>query len=142
MIQKVNEGDADLFAVTMLGEFPYIKPNIEDIRVRYRKENCFVFKLVEEGETIGFLDLELEQDGKGFLAALIVLKKHRGKGHGKKLLDYALDFFKGKASEVYLIVSSKNIAAIKLYSSKGFKKKRVLEKKYLNAPIYEYSLSL
>lgn len=58
----------------------------------------------------------------GFIADVCIDSDHRGKGYGKKMLKYAIDFLKEKgASVIYLTVDDDNEVAKSLYKSLGFK---------------------
>ncbi len=57
---------------------------------------------------------------------------YRGKGYGKEYLKKRLKEFSKKYKKIFLEVRKSNVSAIKLYESLGFKRKKILEKYYLN----------
>lgn len=82
------------------------------------------FILVEEdGKYIGQLELtvrEYEGNNIGYVNLYYLIPEMRGKGRGKELHSYALQFFgDSKISEYHLRVSPSNAAAIKFYRKMG-----------------------
>jgi len=52
----------------------------------------------------------------------IAIRKDRwGKGYGKRLMTFLIDYLRGKAERFLLDVRRSNIRAIRLYQSLGFK---------------------
>ncbi len=79
------------------------------------------FILSEEGEQIcGYIIFILQQH-TGWIVSLAVLPKFRRKGHGRLLLQYALDDLKKKTDLVELQVRGTDRAAIEFYGRHGFR---------------------
>lgn len=55
-----------------------------------------MFALCENGVCIGFVALEKANDGIYYMEKLAVLPEYRHKGYGKRMMDYAAGFVKGK----------------------------------------------
>lgn len=74
----------------------------------------------EEGETVGYA-LGTEVCGEAELYRIAVLKSHRKKGIGERLLhDFTEKCLERSAEKIFLEVRSKNIPAISLYKKAGF----------------------
>jgi ribosomal-protein-alanine N-acetyltransferase len=70
---------------------------------------------------------------EGEIYRIAVDEKYRGRGIGYRLLSYALKSERGRGLEtVFLEVRSKNVAAIALYTSYGFRKMGVRRAYYKN----------
>ena len=89
--------------------FVYVKND------EYIAEVSFVFNKNDEDYTIPGKRL--------YLSRIIVKKDMRGKGYGKKLMNYAIDYAKkNNYEELYLGVNLDNYVALKLYVELGFTK--------------------
>ncbi len=78
------------------------------------------FVLEEEGEIIGYAVVWQMYDEATIMS--IAIKKDRwGRGYGKRLMEFIIEYFKGKVSRILLDVRRSNIRAIRLYQSLGFK---------------------
>ena len=122
----------NLYSITAMTKafFPYTRFTFETILQRMESKNISYFAAVKEGHTVGFVDIEVQDDGNAKILGLAVLKELQGKGIGKKLLQKALDFARGKnCPNVFLFVADDNSVAQKLYGEFGFQKHGVLEKK-------------
>ncbi len=111
-------------------EFPYKQFETEKFHERVLQPSVFVFKAMESKGLSGFIDLEFLDEETGRITALSVLEKFRGKKIGKKLVDFAIDFFKKQAcKKIVLLVAKENKTAKKIYEQSGFKKIKELKKK-------------
>ncbi|MFH1056781.1 MAG: GNAT family N-acetyltransferase [Candidatus Micrarchaeota archaeon] len=120
-----------LYSITAMTKhfFPYTGFTFKTIEERLKSKNVFYFVALLEGHTVGFADVDVQDDGNAKLLGLAVLKELQGKGIGKKLLEKALAFAKEKrCPSVFLFVAEDNEIAKKLYAEFGFVKKGVLEK--------------
>ena len=104
-----------------------------------RKETDKVF--VAEDKSHAFLGYLWVGEGSnmmtglkhGYIYDIFVKEEYRGKGIGKKLLEKAESYCRGKRySRVLLMVSVNNVGAIKLYSETGFKAEQTYMGKVLN----------
>lgn len=78
------------------------------------------FVLEEDSEIIGYAVVWQIYDEATIMS--IAIKKDRwGKGYGKRLMEFLIEYFKGKVSRLVLDVRRSNIRAIRLYQSIGFK---------------------
>ncbi|GAJ26750.1 acetyltransferase, GNAT family [Liquorilactobacillus sucicola DSM 21376 = JCM 15457] len=99
------------------------------------------FKLLDRLRIYAFLTLLSYRPKKGetYIDFLAVAASFRGKGVGKKLLNY-LQIHSSK--KVSLHVASSNKAAFSLYNSQGFKmkthKKSMLSKRILKIPLWYF----
>lgn len=113
---KVSFGDATDFDET--DYLQWLKENITDY------PDGFVV-VEEDGELIGQLELSIRgYEGKniGYVNLYYLIPASRGKGRGKDLHAYAVEFFKNRqVQEYHLRVSSTNISAIKFYQKIGMK---------------------
>lgn len=75
-----------------------------------------------KNKLVGYLRM-LVLDDYGHLGQIAVEKTERGKGYGKELMEYALEYFEKKSlAKIGLYVETKNLVAINLYEKYGFKK--------------------
>ena len=105
---------------------PYVDYFIENKTTRsnphqYGKNKMKVYFV--DGKPAGFTSFFKKNSCVGKFLFLAVLEEFRGKGVGRKLLNYATDeLFKDGCFKVELIVRNENESAIKLYESEGFEK--------------------
>ena len=85
-----------------------------------KTDNEDYFIVIDKGESIGFLNTIIE-DNKGFFDIGLV-KEHRRKGYGKKLLETAIQYLnEKKVEEICLTVIEKNSIAYEMYKKRGFR---------------------
>lgn len=81
------------------------------------------------GHPVGTMQLNEEtENGKPvlFINALSILPEHKGKGLGKNMLRYALQYGKEKGyGKAILSVNAENEQAVSLYINEGFKKSKL-----------------
>ncbi len=119
-IRKAKKDDFEKLIKLMDGFWSNVKKNKSEYKKAYLKEltekNVDRFLLFENNELIGCLSLVKYwiAHTKGYqviLEEIIVDKKCRGKGYGKILIDYAIDYSKKlKAKELWLETSKENKA--------------------------------
>jgi len=86
----------------------------------FNLDYSYRFVLEEEGEIIGYAVVWQIYDEATIMS--IAIKKDRwGKGYGKRLMEFLIEYFKGMVSRLVLDVRRSNIRAIRLYQSLGFK---------------------
>ncbi len=111
-------------------EFPYKEIGIERFHERALQPSVFIFKILEGKKLAGFIDLEFLDEQTGRITAMSVLAQYRGKKIGKKLVEFAIDFFKKQAcGKIVLLVKQSNETAKKIYSLAGFRKTKTLANK-------------
>ena len=111
----------------MKGFWSNVSKNKEEYKKAYLKEvddkDTTRFLLFNNKELVGCLSVVKYwiAHTRGYqiiLEEIVVSKKHRGKGYGKFLLDYAIDYAKkNKAKELWLETGGENKAQ-KLYERK------------------------
>lgn len=91
----------------------------------------------EENYPIGYG--HLDKDGDDLWLGICILSEYQGKGLGKKIMNYLIDFAQQKnVSQIKLTVDNDNILAIKLYEKLGF----IQIKKDLDKKNYLYILNI
>ncbi|MDQ7798162.1 MAG: GNAT family N-acetyltransferase [Candidatus Edwardsbacteria bacterium] len=88
------------------------------------------FVAVESDAIIGYISVYIKEQADfwkiknvGDISGLMVQKEHRGKGIGKKLLQRAVGYFKGKGIKQYaLFTSVNNKNGIEFYEKCGLEK--------------------
>ncbi|MDD5163313.1 MAG: GNAT family N-acetyltransferase [Candidatus ainarchaeum sp.] len=124
-------------------EFAYAKMTPEKTLRRLRRKNFRIFKAVEAGKIIGFLELEKLDYNLARINGLSVSPEHRKKGFGKQLAKFAVNYLEKKnIRRIIILVKQSNSEAKKLYAETGFKFMRLLENKIENETIEELELNL
>lgn len=96
----------------------YSKSIIEEAIIN---EHYLNLVMMSGDEYIGYVSMDYLLDESNLLK-IVVAEKHRRKGYGKILLQYAIDILKGKEiKNIFLEVRVTNIPAKKLYESLNFK---------------------
>jgi len=80
-----------------------------------------IYVLENENDIMGFAILQICGTFKGYIQTLCVDEIHRGKGLGKKLLQFCEDRILKISPNIFICVSSFNKRAFKLYTEFGFK---------------------
>lgn len=130
-VEIVPTKEQHLYSITAMTRhfFPYTGFTFEAIRERLKSNKVFYFTALSGGHTVGFADVEIQDDGNAKLLGLAVLKELQGQGIGRKLLEKAIDFACGrKCPNLFLFVAEDNAIALKLYGEFGFASRGVLEK--------------
>lgn len=94
------------------------KDIIEDIG-----KSRIVFSIIEDDKLVAYSVLRTYKNAKTATAEIIAVEeKHRGKGYGKAILNYSIEFafHNYNIEEIELIVDGDNETAISLYLSLGF----------------------
>ena len=140
---KAVEKDAKEILPMILKEFSYVKISEEKLRLKMQGRNYRVFKAVESKKIIGFLELEKLNGISARINGLSINPEYRGKGFGKQLLEFAVEYLKKKnISQIILLVKQSNLEAKKLYEEAGFQFMELLENKIDNETIEELELNL
>jgi ribosomal protein S18 acetylase RimI-like enzyme len=115
----------ELYTITVLTRkfFPYTGFNMDMISKRLKNKSIHYFVALFQGYTAGFIDFKENKESIKIMGLAVIPEMQR-KGIGKKLIETAIDYAKGRKKEViYLLVASENPAALNLYEKFGFKKK-------------------
>ena len=98
----------------------------EDYRVSLQKPGAYAYFCVEcAGEMVGRLVVchsrDLDKPTSGEVAAIYLLEAFWGKGHGRALMDFAVDVLRERGyTEAYLWVLEENSRARRFYERYGF----------------------
>jgi len=112
-IRPAEEDDLDFIATLGGKAFPYIKQPRTFFLDRIRRGGVYV---IEGEEPLGFVDVE---DCK--VMGIAVEEGHRGRGLGKKLLDFAITILSLQGCpKITLLTLASNEVALKLYEGAGF----------------------
>jgi ribosomal protein S18 acetylase RimI-like enzyme len=142
-IIPAEQNDAKEIVSMILEEFPYAKISAKKLENKMKRKAIRVFKAVEGEKIIGFLELEKLDSITARINGISVKPELRGKGIGKKILEYGIDFLKSKKiKRILLMVKQSNTEAKKLYAEIGFKFMGLLENKIDNDTIEELELNL
>ncbi len=144
-LEIVSAGEKHLYSITAMTRhfFPYTGFTFETIRERLKSKRVFYFAALSAGHTVGFSDIEIQDDGNAKLLGLAVLKELQGRGIGKKLLSHSIGFAREKkCPSIFLFVAEDNAIAKKLYEENGFTKKGVLAEKLNDKTVLVYELKL
>lgn len=69
----------------------------------------------------GYLSCQKQADGTGSIGLFAVAEEQRGRGHGSRLLDAALDWFEEQgAHQLNVVTQGRNAAAQRIYQTRGF----------------------
>ena len=80
-----------------------------------------IYVIEKEKEIIGFVILQIGGTFKGYIQTVCIGESFRGKGLGKRLLQFCENRILKFSPNVFICVSSFNKGAIKLYYKFGFK---------------------
>lgn len=80
-----------------------------------------IYIILLENEIAGFVILQMEGTFKGYIQTICIDEDYRGKGFGKKLLEFCEERILKVSPNIFICVSSFNKGAIKLYYDFGFK---------------------
>ena len=109
--------------------FPYAGVTSEHVNARLQSKEIEYYVALDNGSVVGFVDFEVKEN-KAKVMGLAVLEEHRCKGIGRTLLERALFEVKARGvQECVVLVAEDNAIAISLYSSFGFAKSGVLNRK-------------
>ncbi|WP_233499180.1 GNAT family N-acetyltransferase [Bacillus weihaiensis] len=88
--------------------------------------NGFVFLVNEKNHILGQIEVSIrsyENRKIGYVHLYYLVKEYRGRGFGKRLHDYSLQFFKeNQVSNYHLRVSPTNVRALFFYEKMGLVK--------------------
>jgi ribosomal protein S18 acetylase RimI-like enzyme len=86
-----------------------------------------VLVAVRDGQVVGYVAAEQQEDGEGYVDYLGVDEAIRGRGLGTALVDLACAQLRARgSSSVHLTVRTSNVAARRVYAACGFTEERIL----------------
>lgn len=109
-------------SVNFKGDYPTrpYEKTLELFEQALSKQTSKIAVIEENGNIAGFCKIDISGEN-GKLDYLVMLEEHRGKGYGKKLMDWAINTFQElnvKCIEVKVVDGNE---AIHLYEEYGFK---------------------
>jgi len=103
---------------------PFTEANFKSI---LNAENSYMFFLLEGDVITGMASVGIYRSPSGvkaWIEDVVVDEAYRGKGLGRLLIQYVINFAKSKGADLLMLTSSpKRITANNLYQSIGFKRK-------------------
>jgi len=142
-IKQIEEKDFQEILSLIRKEFPYVAISVEKIKERLESKRIFVFKAVESGELLGFVEAEILEEDIARINGLTVKPEHRKKGAATALLEKMLEFLEEKGiKRVMLLVKQSNDEAKKLYSQKGFRFMGLYQREIDRAMVEEMELDI
>jgi ribosomal protein S18 acetylase RimI-like enzyme len=81
-----------------------------------------IFVVEVQGQLVGFIIIQTTGTFRGYIQTLCVAEGFRGKGVGRKLLEFAEENIKTYSDNLFICVSDFNQGALKLYLNFGFEK--------------------
>ena len=123
---------ADADRVYQIENESFFEPWTKKRLIKEFENNSFLkhFVYEKDGEILGFYIISNIADLVEIFT-IAVDKDHREEGIGSKLLDHIINYAKENcASEIWLEVATKNIAAINLYQKYGFKVQTIRKNYY------------
>lgn len=121
--QTVDPHDFEVCARMMSETDPWItlKMDYQQCLKAFPGE-CKEIHLIEEnGRIAGFIILQTTGTFSGYIQTVCIDKDSRGKGYGKRLLQYSEERTLKYSPNLFICVSSFNEGAIRLYYEFGFK---------------------
>lgn len=90
------------------------------LRIKLASDNAWFYILEDNGAPCSFVRFETKSDNNIYIG-VVVSQEHRGKGIGKKAIEFGLEnFFSVNQSPVLAQIKKENIASIKAFESNGF----------------------
>lgn len=118
MIRPMEERDAYLLA--SLDEMIFSDPWSQEAFLTAKEFGKIIFVAEEEGDLSGYVMVRVVAD-EGEVLSLAVSNRHRQRGWGGALLEEGIAYCKSHGAKTMdLEVRASNVAAIQLYTSRGF----------------------
>lgn len=127
------EGVKNLILGILTKEYPFDKSaysdsDLERIGETYGGKRETFFVISENGDVVGTTGIKEESDTEALLRRLFVDLKHRGRGHGSKLLEKAIEFCREQGyKRIYFRCTDRMSQAMRLCMKSGFKETDSLE---------------
>lgn len=121
-----------------IGFEAYVMECLMEFYSRYKSDRDGVWILEDGNRLVGFLALMHRPNQCAQLRFLILEKRYRGIGIGKKLMEEWIKFYhEKKYKQAYLYTTSGLDPAIELYKKFGFEKKSEIHSRYFGMPLLE-----
>ncbi len=116
-VRKMLKKDIDFaLGLTSAEGWSSTRLDFEDL-LEFDPQACCIAEM--NGEPIGMI-CTVPYDGFGFMSNLIVLEKHRKRGLGTELMEYAINYLESKEVRTQMLDGVKD--AVPLYERLGFRK--------------------
>lgn len=118
-----DDQDVSVCAMMMAETDPWItlEMNYELCLKAFEGPSKEIYVIAQNDEIAGFVILQTGGIFKGYIQTLCIGEAYRGKGLGKKLLQFCEERILKISPNIFICVSSFNKGAIKLYYEFGFK---------------------
>jgi len=118
-----DDQDVSVCAMMMAETDPWItlEMNYELCLKAFEGPSKEIYVIAQNDEIAGFVILQTGGTFKGYIQTLCIGEAYRGKGLGKKLLQFCEERILKISPNIFICVSSFNKGAIKLYYEFGFK---------------------
>lgn len=128
-IREMKLQDLDQVLIISKESFGKDSWNRKAFEREFELEYSHKFVLEEDGQIVGYAIVWVMYE-EATLMSIAIKKDLWGKGKGKKLMEFIIEYLRGKAKRLLLDVRRSNIKAIRLYQSLGFKIISVRHKYY------------
>ena len=132
IIRKAAEGELPYLLKVEEECFGLEKFSPETVRAFVVRSDAFVLLAIDGDEIFGSaMCIVSRESSEGKIASIAVLRRHRGKGVGAKLLEGCEHEFRSQDLRRYsLEVETENEPAISLYLSRGYEAKGIIKDFY------------
>jgi len=123
-ILPAREADHEWAAELMAKNEPWVtlRLGLDQCRASVRRPGTELFIGLQGEERLGFvLVAERGLAGSPYIASIAVDAAARGRGVGSALLDFAEERYRGARQHIFLLVSSFNPGARRLYEARGYR---------------------
>ncbi len=120
---QARDADYEWAAQLMAGSEPWVtlRRGLEDCRAAVRRPGTELFIIRQGEQRLGFVLLaEHGLAGSPYIASIAVAEAARGRGIGSELLHFAEERYRGSHHHIFLLVSSFNLHARRLYERCGY----------------------
>ena len=121
--QTIYQDDFDFCALMMANSDPWITLEMDFnlCKQAFTGVSKEVYSIKQNAEIAGFVILQMEGTFKGYIQTICIGEGYRGKGLGKKLLNFCEEHILKISPNIFICVSSFNTDALRLYTNFGFK---------------------
>ena len=129
IIATTSSGNYEKGALMMVNSEPWITLGFDYYSCLKAFDGpCKETYVIENGkEMMGFVILQVCGTFNGYIQTICIHEKYRGRGLGKKMLQYCEERIYRTSPNVFICVSAFNQEAIRLYISLGFTQVGVLQ---------------
>lgn len=117
----VNKIDACAMMMSVSDPWITLAMNVDQCRKAFEGPYKEIYLLEIENIIAGFVILQIAGTFKGYIQTICINELYRGRGLGKKLLQFCEERILKISPNIFICVSSFNKDAIRLYERFGFK---------------------